>query len=156
MVSVVVATRDRTISPARCLDSVLASVYPNFEIIVVDNDPTSSATADLIESRYRDRGVLYVREDRRGLAAAHNRGITMAAGSILAFTDDVVVVDRDWLAATVEAFHFVANMSFRRDALLESVGFSVDVGRIGSIPFGCSGRCGTSEGTASEVLPALK
>jgi glycosyltransferase involved in cell wall biosynthesis len=106
LVSVVVATRDRTKSLARCLDSVLATDYPKFEIVVVDNDPTSSATAALIESRYEDQGVRYVREDRRGLASAHNRGLETAAGSILAFTDDDVVVDRDWLAAIVEAFHF--------------------------------------------------
>jgi O-antigen biosynthesis protein len=110
LVSVVVATRDRTPSLARCLDSMLAIDYSNFEIVVVDNDPTSSATADLVKSRYADQGVRYVREDRRGLAAAHNRGLALAAGSILAFTDDDVVVDRDWLAAIVEAFNFADNV----------------------------------------------
>ena len=104
LVSVVVATRDRTTSLARCLDSVLASDYPAFEIVVVDNDPTSDATAALLASRYADGSVRYVREDRRGLAAAHNRGLEAAAGSVLAFTDDDVVVDRHWLAAIVEGF----------------------------------------------------
>ena len=104
LVSVVVATRDRTTSLARCLDSVLASDYPAFEVVVVDNDPTSAATAALVASRYADRSVRYVREDRRGLAAAHNRGLEAAAGSILAFTDDDVVVDRHWLAAIAEGF----------------------------------------------------
>ena len=79
LVSVVVATRDRTTSLARCLDSVLASDYPAFEVVVVDNDPTSDATASLLASRYADRGVRYVREDRRGLAAAHNRGLDAAS-----------------------------------------------------------------------------
>jgi glycosyltransferase involved in cell wall biosynthesis len=110
LVSVVVATRDRATSLARCLDSVLANDYPNFEIVVVDNDPTSSATATMIESRYGDQGVRYLREDRRGLASAHDRGVEMAAGSILAFTDDDVVVDRDWLAAMVEAFQLADNV----------------------------------------------
>ena len=104
LVSVVVATRDRTTSLARCLDSVLACDYPAFEVVVVDNDPTSAATAALVASRYADRSVRYVREDRRGLAAAHNRGLEAAAGSILAFTDDDVVVDRHWLAAIAEGF----------------------------------------------------
>ena len=111
LVSVVVATRDRTTSLARCLDSVLASDYPAFEVVVVDNDPTSDATAALVASRYADRSVRYVREDRRGLAAAHNRGLEAAAGSVLAFTDDDVVVDRHWLAAIVEGFELTDNVA---------------------------------------------
>ncbi len=111
LVSVVVATRDRTTSLARCLDSVLASDYPRFEVVVVDNDPTSAATAALVASRYADRSVRYVREDRRGLAAAHNRGLEAAAGSILAFTDDDVVVDRHWLAAIAEGFELTHDVA---------------------------------------------
>jgi GT2 family glycosyltransferase len=48
--------------------------------------------------------VHYVREDRRGLAAAHNRGLQEAQGSIVAFTDDDVIVDKDWLTEIVKAF----------------------------------------------------
>jgi glycosyltransferase involved in cell wall biosynthesis len=111
LVSVVVATRDRTTSLARCLDSVLASDYPAFEVVVVDNDPTSDATASLLASRYAGSRVRYVREQRRGLAAAHNRGLEAATGSILAFTDDDVVVDRHWLAAIVEGFELTDNVA---------------------------------------------
>jgi GT2 family glycosyltransferase len=103
-ITVIVATRDRTASLARCLDSVLAVEYPSFEVVVVDNDPTSNATAALVESTYAARGVRYVREDHRGLAAAHNRGLEVSGGAVLAFTDDDVVVDRHWLAALAEAF----------------------------------------------------
>lgn len=102
-VSVIVATRQRTASLGRCLDSLLAMPYPDLEIIVVDNDPDDAATEELLADRYRDR-VRYTVERRRGLAAAHNRGLELASGSILAFTDDDVVVDPDWAAALAEAF----------------------------------------------------
>jgi GT2 family glycosyltransferase len=78
--------------------------YPEIEVVVVDNDPSNSASADLIASTYAARGVRYVREDRRGLAAAHNRGLEVASGELLAFTDDDVVVDRHWVAAIAAAF----------------------------------------------------
>ena len=102
-VSVVVATRERPQQLARCLDSLLNLRYPRFEIIVVDNAPVTDSTARLVEERYRDL-VTYAEEPARGLANAHNRGLAEAAGSIVAFTDDDVVADRDWLAALVEAF----------------------------------------------------
>lgn len=102
--SVVVATRNRTTELARCLDSILATEYPAFEVVVVDNDPTDTATRDLVRDRYPAAAVHYVREDQRGLAAAHNAGLAAAGGEIVAFTDDDVVVDRHWLAELVVPF----------------------------------------------------
>lgn len=102
-VSVIVATRQRPEMLARCLDALRGLTYPNLEIIVVDNDPVDSAAEELVAARYQDR-VHYTLERRRGLASAHNRGLALATGSILAFTDDDVLVDPDWAAALVEAF----------------------------------------------------
>jgi glycosyltransferase involved in cell wall biosynthesis len=101
---VIVATRDRTASLDRCLQSLLELDYPSYDIVVVDNAPSTDATAQLVRRRFAHRGAQYVRESRPGLGAAHNRGIDAATGQILAFTDDDVVVDRHWLAAIAEAF----------------------------------------------------
>jgi GT2 family glycosyltransferase len=104
-VSIVVATRDRPESLAVCLDSLLALDYPHCEILVVDNAPSTSATADLITHSYADSGrVRYVREDRPGIGWARNRGLEEVRGEIVAFTDDDVVVDRYWLAELVKGF----------------------------------------------------
>jgi O-antigen biosynthesis protein len=48
-VSVVVATRDRPRSIAACLRSLGALEYPRFEVIVVDNVPTSGETRELVQ-----------------------------------------------------------------------------------------------------------
>ena len=103
--SVIVATRNRPDSLATCLDSLLRLNYPHYEIIVVDNDPSDDRTASMVRTRYRASSrVHYVREDIRGLASAHNRGVAEASGRILAFTDDDVIVDSEWLAAIAEGF----------------------------------------------------
>ncbi|MFN8052389.1 MAG: glycosyltransferase [Acidimicrobiales bacterium] len=102
LVSVVIATRDRTDLLATCLDSMAALEHGNVEIIVVDNAPTTDATAELIAASYPS--VRYVREDVPGLARAHNRGLAVAHGTIVAFTDDDVVVDPGWLTRITEAF----------------------------------------------------
>jgi O-antigen biosynthesis protein len=102
---VVIATRDRPESLARCLDSLLRQDYPQFEIVVVDNAPTSSTTAEMIRSRYADTGrVVYMREDRPGLGRAHNRGIAEAQAPVIAFTDDDVIADPQWLGALASNF----------------------------------------------------
>jgi glycosyltransferase involved in cell wall biosynthesis len=45
-----------------------------------------------------------LRERRPGVAAAKNRGLNAAAGAIVAFTDDDVVVDPGWLTAFARRF----------------------------------------------------
>lgn len=102
-VSVVIATRERIEALDRCLQSVLKLEYPDFEVIVVDNAPLSDATEKFVASKYGER-VRYVREDRKGLAAAHNGALGVARGEILAFTDDDVLVDPHWLAELAVPF----------------------------------------------------
>ncbi len=101
-VSVIIATHNRPQSLALCLDSLAALDYPHYEVIVVDNAPKDAATFELLQHHYPE--VHYVRENTPGLATAHNRGLTEAQGSLLAFTDDDVRVDKNWLSALVAGF----------------------------------------------------
>ncbi|WP_373300901.1 glycosyltransferase [Streptomyces violascens] len=102
--SVVVATRERASQLARALDSLLGQDHPDYEILVVDNNPATDQTRELVEQRYAALGVRYVVEPVPGLAAAHNRGVASAHGEILAFTDDDVIADRRWLSSLAAPF----------------------------------------------------
>lgn len=101
LVTVAVCTRDRPDDLARCLDALCQLDYPHLDRLVVDNAPTSMATADTVD---RFPQVRYVREPRAGLDWARNRAILECRGEVLAFTDDDVVVDRGWVAALASAF----------------------------------------------------
>jgi GT2 family glycosyltransferase len=102
-VTVIVATRERPHQLAACLDSLARLDYPDYEVVVVDNAPESGATAALVRHRAEPH-VRYAREGQRGLAAAHNRGLGLAEGTVVAFTDDDVIVDRHWLTEIARAF----------------------------------------------------
>ena len=104
-VSVVVCTRDRPDSVLVTLRSLLAVDYQPFEIVLVDNAPSSEATREAVLAAYgRDPRVRYVREPRPGLSCARNRGLAEASADIVAFTDDDVTVDRWWLDGIVRGF----------------------------------------------------
>lgn len=104
-VSIIVATRDHPECLTRCLQSLMALHYPYYEVIVVDDAPTTTATADFIQQAYpSEPKIKYVRENRPGLSWARNCGMSVAKGEIIAFTDDDVVVDSYWLAELVKAF----------------------------------------------------
>ncbi len=104
-VSVIVPTHNRPDLLQRCLPSLTTLYYPNYEIIIVDNAPRDSATADFMQQNYSHMPqVRYLREDRPGPSWARNCGIEAAKGEILAFTDDDVEVDRYWLIELIKNF----------------------------------------------------
>jgi GT2 family glycosyltransferase len=81
----------------RCVKSLGELDHPDYEVIVVDNRRDDAPPVE-IES------VRVVREPRPGISAARNRGVSVATGEIIAFTDDDVVVHRHWLTAIGERF----------------------------------------------------
>jgi O-antigen biosynthesis protein len=105
LLSVIVATHNRPKSLALTLDSLLIQDYPNYEIIVVDNAPSSPVSAEFIAARYAPTGrVTYVLESTPGLGRAHNKGVEVAKGAILAFTDDDTIADQKWVSSIEAAF----------------------------------------------------
>lgn len=111
--SVVIATRNRPDNLARCLASVAAQIYPAFEVIVVDNAPSDDATERFFAEHYAEQPTMrYVREERPGLASAHNRGVRemRADSQFVAFTDDDVEADPYWLCELMRGFEAAANV----------------------------------------------
>ena len=101
LITVAVCTRDRTSDLALCLNALCQLDYPNLDLLVIDNAPTSNATEKLVESYPH---VRYVCEPRPGLDWARNRAISEAKGEIIAYTDDDVVVDTGWIKAIAQVF----------------------------------------------------
>jgi cellulose synthase/poly-beta-1,6-N-acetylglucosamine synthase-like glycosyltransferase len=108
LVSIVVATAGlRPDLLHRCIQSLTEINYPAFEIVIVDNRAQQIVDGD--EPLWDGTGaqaspVRVVREGRRGLSFARNTGVLEARGEIVAFTDDDVEVDANWLTGIVEAF----------------------------------------------------
>ncbi len=97
-ITVVIATRNRPDSVARCVRSVLDSDHRCLTVLVVDNDPPDDRTAAVVRA-VDDPRVGYVRESRRGTSAGRNRGLREVAargGRFVGFIDDDVEVDRAW------------------------------------------------------------
>jgi glycosyltransferase involved in cell wall biosynthesis len=92
LVSVIVPVFDDRERLERCLDALAVQTYPNYEVIVVDNG-SREPVADL-DGRY-DVRLAY--EARPGSYAARNRGLSVAAGDVIAFTDSDCIPAPDWL-----------------------------------------------------------
>ncbi|MBE9076936.1 glycosyltransferase family 2 protein [Romeria aff. gracilis LEGE 07310] len=101
LVTVCVCTRNRTENLQICLDTLVQLDYPNLELLVVDNAPSDDSTEKLVSSY---SNVRYIQELRPGLSWARNRALKEARGEFLAYTDDDVLVDKNWVTALVKTF----------------------------------------------------
>jgi glycosyltransferase involved in cell wall biosynthesis len=87
----------------RCLDSLLAIDYPDYELLVLDNE-SSDGTAEACRERGAGAPVPVRVEVLPGtVGAIRNRAGELAAGEIIAFTDSDCIVDPGWLRAGVDA-----------------------------------------------------
>ena len=105
LVTVVVCTRNRPDSVLVTLRGLAGLRYQPFEVVVVDNAPSSDATKEAVQREFgTDPRIRYVREPRPGLSCARNRGLAEASADIVAFTDDDVRVDPWWINGIVRGF----------------------------------------------------
>lgn len=102
--TVVVCTRERPEMLQRCLQSLLTLDYPDYAILVVDNDPLTDRTREVVEG-FASPMIEYIVEPRKGLSRARNTAVTSVGDGIVAFIDDDEVASRNWLAEIARGFH---------------------------------------------------
>ena len=104
-ISVIVPTRGPPERGQTWLDCLGRQEYPRFEVVVVDNAPTSDAVRTFVEAAQGSGMALrYVREPRPGTSWAANAGIAASAGEIITFCADDGEPDRHWLAGLACGF----------------------------------------------------
>ncbi len=98
-VSVIIPVYNDADALDKCLHSLDAQSYPHdlFEVIVVDND--SEIKIDKIVKKYKQ--TVLTHEAMPGSYAARNRGISLAKGEIIGFTDSDCVPAQDWIKNAV-------------------------------------------------------
>jgi glycosyltransferase involved in cell wall biosynthesis len=105
--SIIICTRDRAPQLERCLQKFkeAQTFRKSWELIVVDNN-SSDDTKAVIQTFAASAPfeVRYLFEGRQGLSHARNRGIAATSGSIIAFTDDDCLVERQWASTIVREF----------------------------------------------------
>lgn len=107
--TVVLCTYNRCDSLARALESVARSIVPSsvpWEVLVVDNNSRDEtrAVAERFCRRFPGR-LRYIFEPQQGKSYALNRAITESRGDVIAFMDDDVEVDAQWLHKLTSPLH---------------------------------------------------
>ena len=100
-ISVVVPTRDRPGSLARCLASLAMQAEIALDVVVVDDG--SRDRGAVRDAAAALAGTRVVRGPHRGPAAARNLGVRAAEAELVCFIDDDCVATEGWAAALAGA-----------------------------------------------------
>jgi glycosyltransferase involved in cell wall biosynthesis len=100
-VSIVIPVHNDRARLPTCLQALYYQTYPyhRYEVIVVDNN----STEDIPSIAQQFPNVQYTMEAKPGNNAARNRGLSIAKGEFIAFTDADCIPDREWLAEGVRS-----------------------------------------------------
>lgn len=117
IISVIVVTFNGGEYLGRCLESLTAQSFLNFEVIVVDNGSTDGSI-DNLPTLPKNFRILRA-ETNMGFARANNLGAKLASGSWLALLNPDATAKRDWLECLLRAvsarpdYRIVASAQFK-------------------------------------------
>lgn len=83
--SIIIPTYNRASFLPRAIESVLAQIYENWELIVVD-DGSNDNTREVVAS-FKDERIRYIYQENQERSAARNTGINNAVGEWICFLD---------------------------------------------------------------------
>ena len=103
MISVVIPVYNAEPYLAHCLNSVLNSAYPDFELLLVNDGSTDRSLEICKEYVRRDSRIRLFSQKNQGVSAARNRALEECAGEWVVFVDADDVISPDFLPLVARA-----------------------------------------------------
>lgn len=105
LVSIIIPVYNAELYLKRCLDSICSQSYRNVEIICVDDGSTDASLDILKQYAVSDSRVVVIHQENAGPSAARNRGLDVACGDIISFSDADDTLRPDALQYALDVFN---------------------------------------------------
>lgn len=86
----------------RCIDSVLAQRFINFELILINDGSPDECGKICDEYAAKDTRILVIHKENGGVSSARNAGLDVARGKYIAFCDSDDEVTSEWLSSFID------------------------------------------------------
>lgn len=132
-ISVIICSRNRAAQLAKCLESISASemLAAHAELVLIDND-SADETSQVMEryGKSAEFPVIMRQEPTPGLSRARNRGLQIARGELVVFTDDDCYMDGGYLVEAsrifaTEEFDYGGGQMFLQNETDAEVGYNI-------------------------------
>lgn len=80
----------------RCIDSILAQTFTDYELILVDDGSPDNCGKICNQYALRDSRIKVIHQENAGASAARNSGLGMAEGEFVCFCDSDDYIDTDY------------------------------------------------------------
>ena len=81
----------------RCIDSILAQTFSDFELLLIDDGSTDKSGDICDEYAKKDKRIRVFHKENGGVSSARNVGLDNARGEWITFCDADDWVEKDWL-----------------------------------------------------------
>lgn len=85
LISIITPTYNRGYMIRNPIDSISKQTYPNWELLIVDDGSTDNT--EKIVKDYKDKRIKYIKQNKKGQAAARNKGLKAAQGKWITYID---------------------------------------------------------------------
>lgn len=104
MISFVVIAYNEEHQIDRCLQSIAGQESPQEQEIIVVDDGSTDATAEIVRrARDQNAAIHLVEQPNRGRGAARAAGVALSGGDYIAMVDGDISLPKHWLATCLEA-----------------------------------------------------
>ena len=116
MISVIIPVYNTEQYLPRCIDSVLASAYQEFEILLVNDGSTDHSPDICRQYAGKDSRIRLINQKNQGVSAARNRGIDASTGDWIVFLDSDDRISPDFLHMVAQEEYQELGKLLRRTA----------------------------------------
>lgn len=100
-ISIIIPNKDSKSDLKKCIDSILKSSYPNYEIVIVENNSKTKEIFDYYDKIQKDNDnikVVSIKIDKFNYSLINNFGVKNSKGEyIVLLNNDTKVLSNDWM-----------------------------------------------------------
>ncbi len=133
MVSIIVPIYNAEKYISRCVESILAQSYHDFELILIDDGSTDFSLGLCKAFVQKDSRVRVIHQINQGVSSARNLGIKHAHGEYIGFVDIDDYIDKEMLKKMVSQIRNTEAEIIVCDSLAISAGKTVEIETISAL-----------------------
>ena len=148
MISVIVPVYNAEKYLHRCIDSILAQSYADFELLLIDDGSKDSSGKICDEYAQKDSRVRVFHKENGGVSSARNMGLENVKGEWVTFCDADDYVTSDWLKDFAPAIDFGVDIAIQCFYVVDMHGKNIERGTT-------SVKCGSTIDEKRELITSL-
>lgn len=99
LISIIIPVYNVNIYIYKCIDSILAQTYTNWEAIIVDDGSTDNSGDICDEYANKHKNIIVIHKKNEGVSIARNCGIDIANGEWIVFIDSDDYIENEYISS---------------------------------------------------------